>query len=67
MESFMNYMKFKRVQIDKGWVVMYFKNRGAKNVVSKNKERKSFRYTVVDVSDDEIKDIEKKLRFGEVV
>lgn len=67
MESFMNYMKFKKAQIDKGWVVMYFKSRGAKNGVGKDRERKSYRYTCISLSDDEVLDIEQKLRLGGVV
>lgn len=67
MESFINFMKYKKVQIDKGWVVMYFKTRGVRNSVGKNEDRKSFRYSAIGISDEEVKDIENKLKMGTIV
>ena len=67
MESFINYLKNKKVDIDKGWAVMFFKNRGSKSVVGKDKDRKSFRYTSVHITEDEANDLEAKIRLGEVM
>lgn len=67
MESFLNYMRYKKVQIDKGWIVMYFKTRGVRNGVGKDKDRKSYRYSSLSLSNDEALDVEQKLRMGNVV
>lgn len=67
MESFINYLQYKKVIIEKGWLVMYFKSRGLKTGVGKDKERKSYRYSTLHVSEEEAIDIESKINMNEVI
>jgi hypothetical protein len=67
LEPFINFMKYKKILIDKAWVVMFFKQRGVVTAVGKDKDRKSYRYQVMQLSDDEALDIDSLLRVGEVI
>lgn len=67
LESFLNYMKYKKITIDKGWIVMFFKMRGAKAGVGKTRDRKSYRYTALSLNDEEAVDIDSKLREGNII
>jgi hypothetical protein len=67
IETFINFLKFKKVVIDKGWIVGYFRMRGAKTGVTKTSERKSIRYTSITLTDDESIDAETKLKLMDII
>lgn len=66
-ESFLNFLKFKRINVNKGAIIMYFKSRGSRTSVTKDKFRRSLRYMAVRLTDEEILSIEEKKKGDEVI
>jgi hypothetical protein len=52
-DAFLNYLKFRKANIQKAAIVMYFKSRVARYSVAKDKFRRSFKYMAIRLSDEE--------------
>lgn len=67
VDSFLSWLRYKKIQIEKGWIVMYLKNRGVKQSVGKDSQRKSFRYCIIKLEEEETVDIEKKIELENAI
>lgn len=66
-EAFLNYLKYKRINIAKSTIFMYFKSRGARSSVAKDRLRRSIRFMAVKLTDEEILGIKEKREEEEVI
>lgn len=67
LDAFINYMKFKKIVLNKGIYSMFFKERGSVPDAGKTKDRRSYRCLAVPVTLEQQELIEMRLNRGEVM
>lgn len=67
LDSFINFLRFKKNTSPKASLIMYFKMRLCRTGVSKDKLRRSFRYTAVKLTDEELLMVQEKERGDNVL
>jgi hypothetical protein len=67
MESFIQLLRYKRVSTAKAAIYMWFKERGYRDSVTKDKNRKSIRHAAVTIDDYELEEIELAMKLKEEV
>lgn len=66
-DAFTNFLRFRKIDINKGAIVMYFKMRGSRSSTTKDKMRRSIRFIAVRLTDEEIASVQERQKKEDVL
>jgi tRNA(Phe) wybutosine-synthesizing methylase Tyw3 len=66
-ESFVQFIRYKKIETAKAAILMWFRERGMRQSVTKDKQRKSIRHVAIKIDSYEKEEIEAKIKEQEEV